>query len=162
MKSKEEVVIEQDIKDDFSDPADGVFDKEPRKPRFVELKVTGMIIGLILLIAAAAFVVTNLPPVKYKLSEHYASQGMYLEARDKLHDILNYKDSERKYDEYGLIICKHYLAKGAADEALKWAEWTSGSHFEDISKEANNLISEIKQQKNAAAKPENSVIQSAK
>ena len=150
MKNNDKRLMEKDINDDFSGTADSVFDKEPRKPRFTALKVVGIIVGSIVLIAIVTVVILDLPQVKYKLSEHYASQGLYIEARDKLRDIRGYKDSERKYDEYGLIICKHYLSAGATDEAMKWAEWTTGSHFEDISGEAQNLIAQINEQKAAA------------
>ena len=160
MKNEDEMLMEQEANDDFSEPADGVFDEEPRAPRFVALKVIGIIVGFIVLIAVAAFVITNLPQVKYKLSEHYASQGLYIEARDKLHDIRDYKDSERKYDEYGLIICEHYLAAGATDEAMKWAEWTTGSRFEDIVGEAQDIIARINEQK-SAVKSDKSIIQPA-
>lgn len=160
MKNEEDKLIEQEANDDFTEPADDVFDEEPRVPRFVALKVIGIIVGFIVLIAVAAFVITNLPQVKYKLSEHYASQGLYIEARDKLHDIRDYKDSERKYDEYGLIICKHYFAAGATDEAMKWAEWTSGSRFEDISGEAQAIIAGINEQK-ATVKSGEGIVQPA-
>lgn len=160
MKNEDDKLIEQEANDDFTEPADDVFDEEPRKPRFVALKVIGIIVGFIVLIAVAAFVITNLPQVKYKLSEHYASQGLYIEARDKLHDIRDYKDSERKYDEYGLIICKHYIAAGATDEAMKWAEWTSGSRFEDISGEAQAIIARINEQK-ATVKSDEGIVQPA-
>ena len=159
-------IVKDIVEDEASGGEEQISEEETvsKKPRFVALKVTGIVLGIIAAIALGTYIIVNTPQVKYRISNFYASQGRYIEARDKLHTIRNYKDSNRKYDEYAYIISKSYYMSGDLDEAWKWAEWTTYSEYDDIKNSAVLLMQEIQKHKNsidAQRQPEQGLVNSA-
>ena len=155
-------IVEEEVSGD--EKQNSIKETASGKPRFVALKVIGIVAGILAAVALGTYIIVNTPPVKYRIANFYASQGRYIEARDKLHTILDYKDANRKYDEYALIITKSYYMSGDYDEAWKWAEWTTDSKYEDIKNTAVSLMQDIQEHKNsidAQHQPEKGLVNSA-
>ena len=144
-------IVKDIVEDKVSGGEEEISEEETdsKKPRFVALKVIGIVAGIIAARALGTYIIVNTPQVKYRISNFYASQGRYVEARDKLHTILDYKDSKRKYDEYALIMSRNYNISKDYDEAWRWAEIAIGSEYEDIRTSAIKLMQDIQEHKNS-------------
>ncbi len=90
------------------------------------LKITGIVLGMIAGVTALSiiFSITLLPVMKYNTAVKNAESGNYTLAVKGLMELKSeYKDSEKKKQEYALEAGKAFLSEGNRDEALKYLDF---------------------------------------
>ncbi|MGN0163212.1 MAG: hypothetical protein ACI4EA_06485 [Candidatus Ornithomonoglobus sp.] len=117
--------------------------EEEKTVKHVGLKVTGLVIGIIAVIAliSVIFSLTALPVIKYSNAEKNAAAGNYdVAARILYH--MSYKDSEQKFGEYALAAGEKYLSEGDIENAAIYLTYAVNSQNEEAAAKAQKYFEE--------------------
>ena len=115
----------------------------------IGLKVTGIVLGVVAVITVLAIVfsITLMPVIKYNVAVKNASTGNYVLAAKGMHEIVDYKDADRKFQEYVFSAGKKALESGDKQTAKVYvAEAAVSTADLEISSEAQKLLMEIENQ----------------
>ena len=116
-------------------------DKEDVK--YVGLKVTGLVIGIIAAIAliSVIFSLTVLPVIKYNNAQKNAAAGNYDVAARILYN-MDYKDSKQRFGEYSLAAGEKYLSEGDIENASIYLTYALNSENDEASAKAQEYFNE--------------------
>ena len=106
-------------------------------PRYVVLKVLGLVFGIIaaIVILSVIFAKTLLPVYRYNNAEKHAAKGDYMIASQRLQG-LDYKDSQEKYGEYSCKAAEEYYNSNDMDQAIEYFRYAYSSNIEKYQIEA--------------------------
>lgn len=115
---------------------------EDNTPKYVGLKVAGLVIGIIAVIVLAAVIASKaaLPVMRYNMSEKLAAQGDYESAAQRLKG-LDYKDAQEKVDEYAAIVVKAYVDAGETEKAIEFLRTAYELNTDEQVQHANDILS---------------------
>lgn len=109
--------------------------------KHVGLKVTGLVLGIIAVIAliAVIFSFTALPGIKYNNAEKNAAAGNY-DVAVRILNGMDYKDSAQKFGEYALEAGKQFYEAGDIDNASLYLTYAAQSENEEAAAEAQKYF----------------------
>lgn len=112
----------------------------------VALKITGIIVGIIVICILLGFFVGApiFKGMKYNNAQKFAQNGQYVEAVTELQGNMdNYKDSKVKKQEYALLAAKQAIEKGDKENALSYLGYAIEINADKtLSNEAKKLFDE--------------------
>ncbi|MDD6763079.1 MAG: hypothetical protein PUD92_05540 [Clostridiales bacterium] len=111
--------------------------------KYVGLKVTGLVIGIIAAIAliSVIFSLTVLPVIKYNNAQKNAEAGNYDVAARILYN-MDYKDSKQRFGEYSLAAGEKYLSEGDIENASIYLTYALNSENDEASAKAQEYFNE--------------------